>query len=120
MKPAALPSSGVGDQYCSQTLSTCAFHPSACENRAVPVFPQLGHLKFSTQWSRTIILQICACGCPVQAGFSSNGAEHDVRERIVLLKEIIMPQGNRDRSTAETGEQIPRRPHDSGSQANET
>jgi hypothetical protein len=86
----------------------------------VPVFPQLGHLKFSTQWSRTIILQICACGCPVQAGFSSNGAEHDVRERIVLLKEIIMPQGNRDRSTAETGEQIPRRPHDSGSQANET
>jgi len=31
-----------------------------------------------------------------------------------------MPQSNRDPSTAETGEQIPPRPHDSGSQANET
>ena len=31
-----------------------------------------------------------------------------------------MPQNNRDPSTIETGEQIPSRPHDSGSQANET
>jgi len=31
-----------------------------------------------------------------------------------------MPQSNRDPSTVETGEQIPSRPHDSGSQANET
>jgi hypothetical protein len=31
-----------------------------------------------------------------------------------------MPQSNRDASTAETGERVPVRPHDSGSQANET
>jgi hypothetical protein len=31
-----------------------------------------------------------------------------------------MPQSNRDPTTAETGEWIPARPHDSGSQANET
>jgi hypothetical protein len=31
-----------------------------------------------------------------------------------------MPQKNRDPSTAETGEQVPARPHDSGSAANET
>jgi hypothetical protein len=31
-----------------------------------------------------------------------------------------MPQRNRDPSTAETGEQVPTRPHDSGSAANET
>ena len=31
-----------------------------------------------------------------------------------------MPQSNRDPSTAETGERVPVRPHDSGSQANET
>jgi hypothetical protein len=31
-----------------------------------------------------------------------------------------MPRTNRDPSTAETGERISARPHDSGSQANET
>ena len=31
-----------------------------------------------------------------------------------------MPQSNRDPNTAETGERVPKRPHDSGSQANET
>jgi hypothetical protein len=31
-----------------------------------------------------------------------------------------MPQSNRDPSTAEEGERVPARPHDSGSQANET
>jgi hypothetical protein len=31
-----------------------------------------------------------------------------------------MTQSNRDRRTAETGEQVPTRPHDTGSQANET
>ncbi len=31
-----------------------------------------------------------------------------------------MSQNNRDPSTAETGERVPARPHDSGSQANET
>jgi hypothetical protein len=31
-----------------------------------------------------------------------------------------MPKSNRDPSTPETGEQVPARPHDSGSQANET
>ena len=31
-----------------------------------------------------------------------------------------MPQSKRDPGTAETGEQVPARPHDTGSQANET
>jgi hypothetical protein len=31
-----------------------------------------------------------------------------------------MPQSNRDSKPAEAGEQVPTRPHDSGSQANET
>jgi hypothetical protein len=31
-----------------------------------------------------------------------------------------MPQSNRDPSMGETGERVPVRPHDSGSQANET
>jgi hypothetical protein len=31
-----------------------------------------------------------------------------------------MPQSKRDPSTSETGEQVPVRPHDSGSAANET
>jgi hypothetical protein len=31
-----------------------------------------------------------------------------------------MPHSNRDPSTTETGERVPVRPHDSGSQANET
>src|SRR5450755_4226554 len=35
-------------------------------------------------------------------------------------KETKMPQSNRDRVTAETGERVPARPHDSGSAANET
>jgi hypothetical protein len=46
--------------------------------------------------------------------------ERDASERIGLLKELTMPQSNRDPSTAETGERVPARPHDSGSQANET
>jgi hypothetical protein len=31
-----------------------------------------------------------------------------------------MPKSNREPSTAETGKQVPARPHDTGSQANET
>jgi hypothetical protein len=31
-----------------------------------------------------------------------------------------MPQSKRDPTTVETGEQVPARPHDSGSQSNET
>jgi hypothetical protein len=31
-----------------------------------------------------------------------------------------MPQSDRDPSTAEAGDRVPARPHDSGSQANET
>jgi hypothetical protein len=46
--------------------------------------------------------------------------ERDASERIGLLKELTMPLSNRDPSTAETGERVPARPHDSGSQANET
>jgi hypothetical protein len=46
--------------------------------------------------------------------------ERDARERLGLIKEISMPHINRDPVTAETGKQVPVRPHDSGSAANET
>jgi len=39
---------------------------------------------------------------------------------LVYSRETKMPQSNRDPSTPETGEQVPARPHDSGSAANET
>ena len=39
---------------------------------------------------------------------------------MVYPRETSMPQSNRDPVTAETGEQVPARPHDSGSAANET
>jgi hypothetical protein len=52
-------------------------------------------------------------------------AERDASERIGLIKETSMPHINRDQVTAEqvsaeTGKQVPARPHDSGSAANET
>jgi hypothetical protein len=48
-------------------------------------------------------------------------AERNTTGPIGLLKrETIMPKSNREPSTAETGEQVPARPHDTGSQANET
>jgi hypothetical protein len=47
-------------------------------------------------------------------------AERDAGERIGLFKENPMPKSNREPATAETGKQIPARPHDSGSAANET
>jgi hypothetical protein len=37
-----------------------------------------------------------------------------------LFKENPMPRSNREPATAETGKQVPARPHDSGSAANET
>jgi hypothetical protein len=46
--------------------------------------------------------------------------ERDRSEWIDLIREITMPQSNRYPSTAETGDRVPARPHDSGSQANET
>jgi hypothetical protein len=52
----------------------------------------------------------------------TNGSmtERDSRERIGLVKENSMPQTSHEPIPAETGEQVPARPHDSGSQANET
>jgi hypothetical protein len=48
-------------------------------------------------------------------------AERDASERIGLIKETSMPHINRDQVvSAETGKQVPARPHDSGSGANET
>jgi hypothetical protein len=52
-------------------------------------------------------------------------AERDASERIGLIKETLMPYINRDQVSveqvsAETGKQVPARPHDSGSAANET
>jgi hypothetical protein len=38
----------------------------------------------------------------------------------VYSMETKMPQSHRDPTAAETGEQVPARPHDSGSAANET
>jgi hypothetical protein len=46
--------------------------------------------------------------------------ERDTSERIGLLREITMPQSNHDPKEVEAGRQVPARPHDSGSQANET
>jgi hypothetical protein len=39
---------------------------------------------------------------------------------LVYPKEAAMPKINRDPTSSETGEQVPPRPHDSGSAANET
>jgi hypothetical protein len=48
-------------------------------------------------------------------------AERDASEGIGLPKgETAMAQTNRQPSASETGEQVPSRPHDSGSAANET
>jgi hypothetical protein len=41
-------------------------------------------------------------------------------ERINFSRSHPMPQSKPDPSTAEAGEQVPARPHDTGSQANET
>jgi hypothetical protein len=49
-----------------------------------------------------------------------NPAEPHASRRIGLYKEAKMPQRKTDPITAETGEQVPARPHDSGSAANET
>jgi hypothetical protein len=48
------------------------------------------------------------------------GTERDASERIGLLKETEMPQSNHNPKLAEAGEQVPTRPRDSGSAANET
>jgi hypothetical protein len=50
----------------------------------------------------------------------SQAAEHDAVECIGLLKETDMPQNRPDPVSAEAGEQVPARPHDTGSAANET
>jgi hypothetical protein len=47
-------------------------------------------------------------------------AERDARQWIGLFKENSMPQSQHEPIPTETGEQVPARPHDSGSQANET
>jgi hypothetical protein len=46
--------------------------------------------------------------------------ERDANELIGLIKETSMPHISRGPVIAETGEQVPARPHDSGSAANET
>jgi hypothetical protein len=46
--------------------------------------------------------------------------EREAGERIGLIKEALMPPINRDPVAGETGGQVPARPHDSGSAANET
>jgi hypothetical protein len=50
----------------------------------------------------------------------SQAAELDTGECIGLRKETHMPQKKPDALSAEAGEQIPAKPHDSGSDANET
>ena len=39
---------------------------------------------------------------------------------LVYSRETTMPKSNREPATTETGKQVPARPHDSGSAANET
>jgi hypothetical protein len=51
---------------------------------------------------------------------SQKGTERNLIGSIGLPKETKMTQSNRDPVTTETGEQVPARPHDSGSAANET
>jgi hypothetical protein len=46
--------------------------------------------------------------------------ERDGNEWIGLQRESKMQPSKRDLAAAETGEQVPARPHDSGSAANET
>jgi hypothetical protein len=53
-------------------------------------------------------------------GYDEGWRERDPNERIGPIKENSMPHINRDPVTAETGGQVPARPHDSGSAANET
>jgi hypothetical protein len=53
-------------------------------------------------------------------GSDEGGVEREASERIGLIKESSMPHITRDPVAAETGEQVPARPHDSGSAANET
>jgi hypothetical protein len=48
------------------------------------------------------------------------GTEQYISERIGLFKGDQMPQSKLDTAATETGEQVPARPHDSGSAANET
>jgi hypothetical protein len=71
------------------------------------------------------------CGCapdgrwpqlhaPRVAKKHSCTAERKTAGPIGLYKETKMPRSNRAPIFAETGEQVPTRPHDSGSQANET
>jgi Domain of unknown function (DUF6894) len=52
----------------------------------MPTFRQRRHVRVSTQWSRAVILRICANGGPLQVGLGSNGAERDGYEWIGLLK----------------------------------
>jgi hypothetical protein len=49
-----------------------------------------------------------------------SAVERNARERIGLLRETPVPQRNHDPKAAEAGQQVPARPHDSGSAANET
>jgi hypothetical protein len=61
-----------------------------------------------------------ALGALGWGGYDEGWRERDPNERIGPIKENSMPHINRDPVTAETGGQVPARPHDSGSAANET
>jgi hypothetical protein len=56
----------------------------------------------------------------VEAVLMNDWVGPDASERIGLIRETSMSHINRDPVTAETGKQVPARPHDSGSAANET
>jgi hypothetical protein len=47
-------------------------------------------------------------------------AERDAGERIGLSRESSMQRSNREPNKAEAGQRVPARPHDPGSQSNET
>jgi hypothetical protein len=72
---------------------------------------------------RSKIAGRCGAGLSLPISYMprlQKGTERDASERIGLLKETEMPQNKHDPKPAEAGEQVPARPHDAGSTANET
>jgi hypothetical protein len=64
----------------SETLSTrISKESSICERSAGPVFSHWGQRRFSTQWSREAIPQICICRCSDQHQF---GRHNQIRKNV--------------------------------------
>ena len=64
--------------------------------------------------------KICAGRGSIQAGFGSNGRGTGCERADWYSRETTMPKSNHDPKSVDAGEQVPARPHESGSAANET